>query len=75
MGRKEPFYCETVQYINRLKKAGIEAKLDVYDTGVHAFDILLPFRKISKQASNAFETQFLYARDHYFALQKPEEAL
>lgn len=75
VGRKEPFYCETVQYINRLKKAGIEAKLDVYDTGVHAFDILLPFRKISKQASNAFETQFLYARDHYFALQKPEEAL
>lgn len=69
VGDKEPFFCETVQYVENLKKAGVEAKVDVYQTGVHAFDMLLPFRKISKQAIAAFEAQFLYAREHYFAKQ------
>ena len=70
VGRHEPFYCETMQYVNKLKKAGVSARVDVYPTGVHAFDMLFPFRKLSKQASNAFEQQFLYAREHCYAPQK-----
>lgn len=73
VGDHEPFYCETLQYIENLQKTGIPAKVDVYRTGVHAFDMLLPFRKISKQAAKAFEAQFLYAREHYFAEQAREE--
>lgn len=70
VGNQEPFYCETLQYIENLQKAGVRASVDVYDTGFHAFDLLLPFRKLSKQATAAFEEQFLYAREHYFAKQK-----
>lgn len=73
VGDKEPFYCETLQYIENLQKASIPARVDVYRTGVHAFDMLLPFRKISKQAAEALEAQFLYAREHYFAEQAREE--
>jgi acetyl esterase/lipase len=73
VGDHEPFYCETLQYIENLQKTGIPAKVDVYRTGMHAFDMLLPFRKISKQAAKAFEAQFLYAREHYFAEQAREE--
>lgn len=70
VGDKEPFYCETLQYVENLKRAGVEAEVQVYPTGFHAFDILLPFRRISKQAVDAFEKHFLYARENYFAGQK-----
>lgn len=67
VGDREPFYCETVQYIENLKRAGIPAHMDVYKSGFHAFDLLQPYRRISKQAAESFEQQFLYARDRYFA--------
>ena len=70
VGDKEPFYCETVAYIENLKKAGVPAQVDVYPSGFHAFDMLLPFRKISKQAIAAFEEQYLYAQEHYYAKQQ-----
>lgn len=73
VGKDEPFYCETVQYIECLQNAGVTAAVDVYPSGFHAFDILLPFRKISKQAITAFEKQFLYAKEHYFAPQEGVE--
>ncbi len=65
VGDREPFYCETLEYIDRLKKAGVPAHADVYPTGFHAFDMLLPFRKISRQAIAEFEKQYLYAAKHY----------
>ena len=73
VGDKEPFYCETLTYIENLKKAGIEAKADVYPTNFHAFDMLLPFLKISKKAIVQFEKNYLYACMHYFAENKTED--
>ena len=70
VGDGEPFYCETLSYIDVLTRAGVPAKLDVYHTGFHAFDMLLPFRKISRMAAEAFEEQYLYAAEHYFAPQE-----
>lgn len=70
VGDKEAFYCETITYIENLQKAGVPAKVDVYPTGFHAFDMLLPFRRISKKAVAAFEREYLYAAKHYFAPQK-----
>ncbi|MBQ4074078.1 MAG: alpha/beta hydrolase [Clostridia bacterium] len=67
VGSKEPFYCETLAYTENLQKAGVPAHCHVYPTGFHAFDMLLPFRKISRQAIAAFERQYLYASAHYFA--------
>lgn len=65
VGEREPFYCETITYIEKLRKAGVSAHVDVYPSGLHAFDMLLPFRKISRQAIAAFERQYLYAAAHY----------
>lgn len=73
VGDKEPFYCETLTYIENLKSAGVPAHVDVYPTGFHAFDMLMPFRKISKQAIAEFEKQYLYATEHYFAAQENEQ--
>ena len=60
VGDKEPFYCETLTYAQNLKSAGASTHVDVYSTGLHAFDTLLPFRKISYQLIAAFEKQYLY---------------
>ena len=69
VGTREPFFCETVEYIDHLRAAGAEAKLDIYETGVHAFDMLLPFRRISRKAAEKFEKNYLYAAEHYRAEQ------
>lgn len=65
VGNREVFYCETISYIESLKAAGVPAKVDVYPTGLHAFDMLMPFRKISKQAIKKFEEAYVYAVEHY----------
>ncbi len=69
VGKKEPFYCETLAYVEELKKAGVHAHVDVYPTGFHAFDMLTPFRKISRRAIAEFERQYLMAVDRACAQQ------
>lgn len=70
VGDREAFYCETLSYVQALKDAGITARCDVYQTGFHAFDMLLPFRKISREAIRRFEEEYLYAAEHYIKPQK-----
>lgn len=69
VGDIEPFYCETLTYINNLKKAGVEADVDVYPNCFHAFDMLLPFKKVSREAIAKFEKSYLEACEKYYAKQ------
>jgi len=73
VGSTEPFHCETLAYVDQLQKAGVPAQMNVYPTGFHAFDMLLPFLRIGRQAKSAFEQQYVYAAQHYRAGQPPEE--
>lgn len=70
VGDIEPFYCETLTYIDNLKKAGIEANVDVYPDWFHAYDMFFPFKKKAKEAIRKFEEQYQYAAEHYTAPQK-----
>ncbi len=70
VGDIEPFYCETVDYVERLKAAGCDASVDVYPGWFHAYDLFFPAKKQVKEAINRFEEHFLYATEHYFAPQK-----
>lgn len=70
VGSGEPFYAETLEYVRRLRTAGVEADVDVYDTNIHAFDMLYPEMEQSRAAIAKFEEHFEYAREHYFAEQK-----
>ena len=63
----EPFYCETLAFVDNLRAAGVEAGLDVYDGLYHAFDMLQPGKDISKIAIGRFEAAFDEARKKYFA--------
>lgn len=69
VGDGEPFYAETVRYIEQLKAAGIPAGVDVYHCNVHAFDMMQPDTALSQQAAGRFNEQFSYAQTHYFAPQ------
>lgn len=66
----EPFNAETVTYIENLRAAGVPAEIDIYPGPYHAFDMLTPWRKVSKIAAECFDEQFLYAQKHYFAEQR-----
>jgi len=48
----EPFYNETITYINHLKEAGIEAEFDVYHGDIHAFDMVCFWTRKAKKARN-----------------------
>ena len=60
VGDGEPFYSETLQYVENLKKAGVEAKGDVYHTDIHAFDMLQD-DDLSREAIESFNQHFEYA--------------
>ena len=70
VGTAEPFYCETLEYVANLKRAGIEASVDLYPHWFHAYDMLLPFTRKSREAVQRFEERYLYATEHYFAPQE-----
>lgn len=69
----EPFYAETMAFIDNLRRAGVEAGVDVYPGLFHAFDMMLPCLKVSKQAGAEFDRRFEYVAEHYFAIQDDEK--
>lgn len=73
VGDIEPFYCETVDYVRRLREAGVEAEVDVYPGWFHAYDVFFPAKKEVREAIRRFEDHFAYAAAHYSAPQKTPE--
>ena len=69
VGDIEPFYCETVEYVRRLREAGVRAEADVYPDWFHAYDLFFPAKKIVREAIARFEEQVSYAIEHDFAPQ------
>lgn len=67
VGDGEPFYVETLRYMENLKHAGVPAVVDVYRTDIHAFDMMRPELEISRIAAEKFNQAFAYAKEHYFA--------
>ena len=67
VGDAEPFYCETLDFIQHLRDAGVEAEVDVFPGCFHAFDMYEFWSEQGKTAIERFEEQFQYAKDHYFA--------
>lgn len=64
---EEPFYCETLAFVENLRAAGVDAGLDVYEGLYHAFDMLQPKKAVSKTAIERFENAFEEARKRCFA--------
>ena len=52
VGNIEPFYDETIEYIENHKKARINAKVDIYDDFFHAFALFGSKKMKLKQLKN-----------------------
>ena len=63
----EPFYAETLAYVDGLRAAGVRAELDVYERLYHAFDMLDPDLPESQLARERFCEDFAWAVEHCFA--------
>lgn len=63
----EPFYYETLTFVENLRSAGVQAGLDVYEGLYHAFDMLQPRKEVSTTAIERFEKAFEEARKNCFA--------
>lgn len=55
----EPFRDETLAYVRRLQAAGVPASVDVYPGKTHAFDMLLPWKRESRQARARLREAYL----------------
>lgn len=67
VGDIEPFYQETLTYIENLQAAGVPAKVDVYPGGYHAFDIIAPKSRLAKHATAVWQKEFKHAVAQYFS--------
>lgn len=66
IGDIEPFYDETVIYVENLRNAGVAVHFKVFPGCFHGFD-LLSFTSPSKQAHDFLLEGFIYASLNYFA--------
>lgn len=69
VGDIEPFYDETITFVNKLLEAGVEAHVDVYPNFYHAYDMMKPKEPISKICADVFVDYFNYAKENYYAEQ------
>jgi acetyl esterase/lipase len=69
VGDLEPFRDETLQYVRKLREAGVPVDFEIYKGCYHGFDIINPKAEVSKRATTFFIKAFKYAVEHYFAEQ------
>jgi acetyl esterase/lipase len=69
VGSIEPFRDETVDYMERLKEAGVPVTYKVFDGCFHAFDIVAKKSAPVIEAKKLMTERLRYAAEHYFAEQ------
>lgn len=73
VGTLDPFYDETIQYVNELKADGVEVTHDIYEGGYHGFDVIGMIGtegSLSKTALQKLVETYQYAAKTYKAPQK-----
>ena len=69
IGDGDPFYSETVTYVENLKRAGVAVQFDVYHSNIHALDMMMPEKELSQKIADRFNEVFATAQKTYFAPQ------
>ena len=69
VGDIEPFYDETVSFMEKMKSAGIPAEYKVYHGAYHGFDVLCWFSKPSRDAHSLMLENYKWASENLFKAQ------
>ncbi|MBO4393870.1 MAG: alpha/beta hydrolase fold domain-containing protein, partial [Spirochaetales bacterium] len=69
VGDIEPFYDETVSFMEKMKSAGIPAEYKVYHGAYHGFDVLCWFSKPSRDAHSIMLENYKWASENLFKAQ------
>ena len=75
VGDGEPFYAETLKYVEDLRRAGVKAEVDVYHTDMHAFDMLQPDDSTGRKAAENFKKHFAKALGNCLGKETPSSAV
>lgn len=67
VGDAEPFYVETLRFVEQLREAGVRADVDVFPGQFHAFDMFRPHSEAGREAKASFLRHVGYAVEHDFA--------
>lgn len=65
IGTAEPFYAETLTFFEKLNRDGIPTALKEYEGAYHAFDMMAPYAKISRDANRYLLTQYRAFAEKY----------
>lgn len=69
VGDIEPFYAETVDFMEKLKAAGVKAEYKVYKGCYHGFDVICPDSEPGADAIKFLHDSLVYAAEHYVSKQ------
>lgn len=69
VGDIEPFYAETVDFMEKLKAAGVKSEYKVYKGCYHGFDVICPDSEPGADAIKFLHDSLVYAAEHYVAKQ------
>lgn len=69
VGSLEPFHDEVVDYLDRLRTAGVPVSYRVYEGCYHGFDIVCPDASVSQEARAFLLDRFRLAAEQNFAAQ------
>lgn len=75
VGSIDPFRDETLDYISRLRKAGVPATCRVYEGCYHAFDMMVPWPEEAARARRYFKSRMNLAFLQYFQKQDGSSSL
>lgn len=70
VGTLEPFYQETVQYINAIKDAGVDVKFKEFEKCFHGFEIVAGKTPIGQEGQSFTYDSYAEFYDKYIALKK-----
>ncbi|MFV0379917.1 MAG: alpha/beta hydrolase [Anaerorhabdus sp.] len=70
IGDIDPFYNETIDYVDNLKKANINAECLILNGCFHAFEIIKPNSKVAIKSKKMLLEALKYAQNNYFKEQK-----
>ncbi|WP_405137934.1 alpha/beta hydrolase [Nocardia sp. NBC_01388] len=73
VGELEVFRDETVDYVQRLRSAGVPVEFEIYPGCWHGFDRIVPTADVSRRALRSREHWFRDAVRTYFAPQPEPE--